>query len=77
MAQGINTEADLVASYAKGLRSQYGVVVEERRALHCAELSVEPVAKQQILSSRPFGDRVTGRGDVLPARAPIHAYQSL
>ena len=49
VAQGINTVADLVASDAKGLRAQYGVVVErivqELRGLPCAELTVEPAAE--------------------------------
>lgn len=71
VAQGINTVADLVASDAKGLRAQYGVVVErivqELRGLPCAELTVEPAAKQQILSSRSFGDRVTDRGEMAQA----------
>ncbi|ONG05975.1 protein UmuC [Aeromonas hydrophila] len=71
VAQGINTVADLVASDAKGLRAQYGVVVErivqELRGLPCAELTVEPVAKQQILSSRSFGERVTERGEMAQA----------
>ncbi|MFQ2092650.1 translesion error-prone DNA polymerase V subunit UmuC [Aeromonas taiwanensis] len=71
VAQGINTVADLVASDAKGLRAQYGVVVErivqELRGLPCAELTVEPVAKQQILSSRSFGERVTDRGEMAKA----------
>ena len=68
VAQGINTVADLVASDAKRLRTQFGVVVErivqELRGLPCAALSVEPVAKQQILSSRSFGERVTDRGEM-------------
>lgn len=71
VAQGINTVADLVASDAKGLRAQYGVVVErivqELRGLPCAELVVEPVAKLQILSSRSFGERVTNRGEMAQA----------
>lgn len=71
VAQGINTVADLVASDTKGLRAQYGVVVErivqELRGLPCAELTVEPVAKQQILSSRSFGERVTDRGGMAQA----------
>ena len=71
VAQGINTVADLVASDAKGLRAQYGVVVErivqELRGLPCAELTVEPVAKQQILSSRSFGEHVTDRGEMAQA----------
>jgi DNA polymerase V len=71
VAQGINTVADLVASDAKGLRSQYGVVVErivqELRGQPCAELTVEPVAKQQILSSRSFGERVTDSEEMAQA----------
>lgn len=71
VAQGINTVADLVASDAKGLRAQYGVVVErivqELRGLPCAELTVEPAAKLQILSSRSFGERVTDRGEMAQA----------
>jgi len=51
------------ATGGKRLRAQFGVVVErivqELRGLPCAELAVEPVAKQQILSSRSFGERIT------------------
>ena len=58
VAQGINTVADLVASDAKGLRAQYGVVVErivqELRGLPCAELTVEPAAKLQISRAVPL-----------------------
>ena len=66
--QAIHTVADLVASDAKRLRAQFGVVVErivqELRGLPCAELAVEPVAKQQILSSRSWraDHRVRGNG---------------
>jgi len=71
VAQGINTVADLVASDAKGLRAQYGVVVErivqELRGLPCAELTVEAAAKLQILSSRSFGERVTDREEMAQA----------
>lgn len=65
VAQDINNVADFVANDAKGLRAQYCVVIEqivqELRGLPCAELTVEPVAKQQILSIRSFGERVTDR----------------
>ena len=68
VAQGINTVTELVASDAKGLRSQYRVIVErivqDLHGLPCAELTVEPVVKQLILSSRSFGERVTGRGEM-------------
>ncbi len=50
VAQDINNVADFVANDAKGLCAQYCVVIEqivqELRGLPCAELTVEPVAKQ-------------------------------
>ncbi len=66
VAQGINTAADLVASDAKGLRAQYGVIVErivqELRGQPCSDLMVEPGSKQQLLSSSSFGERITEQG---------------
>lgn len=51
VAQDINNVADFVANVAKELRAQYCVVIEQivprrLRGLPCAELTVEPVAKQ-------------------------------
>ena len=42
-------------------------IVQELRGLPCAELTVEPAAKLQILSSRSFGERVTDRGEMAQA----------
>jgi DNA polymerase V len=71
VAQGITTVADLVASDSKGLRAQYGVVVErivqELRGQPCSELVVQPGSKQQILSSRSFGERITEQGAMAQA----------
>ncbi|MGY3959570.1 translesion error-prone DNA polymerase V subunit UmuC [Aeromonas popoffii] len=61
--QGIKTVAELVAADPKSLRRQYGVVVErtvqELRGIPCAELEQEAQAKQQIICSRSFGERIT------------------
>ncbi|MGU5640201.1 translesion error-prone DNA polymerase V subunit UmuC [Aeromonas caviae] len=77
MAQGITTVAELVAADGKGLRAQYGVVLErlvqELRGAPCANLVVEPVAKQQILSSRSFGERITERTAMAQALAGFMA----
>lgn len=63
MAQGITTVADLVAANPKSLRSRYGVIVErtvqELRGLPCADLEQIAQAKQQIICSRSFGERIT------------------
>lgn len=71
--QGINTVADLVAADPKSLRRQYGVVVErtvqELRGLPCAELEQEVQAKQQIICSRSFGERITQIGPMHQALA--------
>lgn len=59
VAQGIHTVADLVASDAKGLRTQYGVVVEriiqELRGLPCAELTVERWRSSRSSRAVPLG----------------------
>jgi len=77
VAQDINNVADFVANDAKGLRAQYCVVIEqivqELRGLPCAELTVEPVAKQQILSIRSFGERVTDRREMVQALSEFMA----
>lgn len=71
--QGINTVADLVAADPKSLRRQYGVVVErtvqELRGIPCAELEQEVQAKQQIICSRSFGERITQIGPMHQALA--------
>lgn len=63
--QGILTIADLVVADSKSMRSRYGVVVErtiqELRGIPCSELVVEPEAKQQIVCSRSFGERITDK----------------
>ena len=71
--QGINTVADLVAADPKSLRRQYGVVVErtvqELRGIPCAELEQLVQAKQQIIFSRSFGERITDFGSMREALA--------
>ena len=73
MAQGISTVADLVAVDPKSLRSQYGVIVErtvqELRGIPCAELEPLAQAKQQIICSRSFGERITQIGPMHQALA--------
>ena len=71
--QGINSVADLVAADPKSLRRQYGVVVErtvqELRGIPCAELEQLVQAKQQIIFSRSFGERITDSGSMREALA--------
>lgn len=71
--QSINTVADLVAADPKSLRRQYGVVIErtvqELRGIPCAELEQEVQAKQQIICSRSFGERITQIGPMHQALA--------
>lgn len=43
------------------------LIVQELRDQPCAKLTVESVAKQQILSSRSFGERVIDRGEMAQA----------
>lgn len=72
-AQGINTVADLVATDIKTLRQRYGVVVErtvlELQGIPCAELEPMAQAKQQIICSRSFGERITSFGPMREALA--------
>ena len=72
-AQGITTVAGLVAAAPKSLRSRYGVVVErtvqELRGIPCAELEPMAQAKQQIICSRSFGERITKFGPMRQALA--------
>ncbi len=72
-AQGINTVADLVGADPKSLRRQYGVVVErtvqELRGIPCAELEQLAQAKQQVICSRSFGERITAFGPMREALA--------
>lgn len=72
-AQSINTVADLVAADPKSLRRQYGVVVErtvqELRGIPCGELEQLAQAKQQIICSRSFGERITEFGPMREALA--------
>lgn len=62
-AEGVFTVADLIALPPKQIRQRYGVVVErvvqELRGIPCAELTIDTPAKQQIVSSRSFGERIT------------------
>lgn len=71
--QGINTVADLVAADPKSLRRQYGVVVErtvqELRGIPCSELEQLAQAKQQVICSRSFGERITAFGPMREALA--------
>ncbi|MFQ2680652.1 translesion error-prone DNA polymerase V subunit UmuC [Aeromonas caviae] len=72
-AQGIKTVVDLVTADPKALRRRYGVVVErtvqELRGIPCAELEQEAQAKQQIICSRSFGERITQIGPMHQALA--------
>lgn len=72
-SQGIHTVADLVSADAKSLRRRYGVVVErtvqELRGIPCADLEEMARAKQQIICSRSFGDRITELGPMRQALA--------
>jgi DNA polymerase V len=72
-AQGVNTVADLVATDIKTLRQRCGVVVErtvlELRGIPCADLEQLAQAKQQIICSRSFGDRITELGPMRQALA--------
>lgn len=71
--QGIKTVADLVAADPKAIRRRYGVVVErtvqELRGLPCADLEQVTQAKQQIICSRSFGERITTIGPMHQALA--------
>ena len=62
-AEEVTTVADLMAVPPKQIRQRYGVVVErvvqELRGIPCSELTIDPPAKQQIVSSRSFGERIT------------------
>ncbi len=72
-SQGIRTVAELVSADAKSLRRRYGVVVErtvqELRGISCAELEERAKAKQQIICSRSFGERITQIGAMHQALA--------
>lgn len=74
-AQGIKTVAELVTADAKSLRSRYGVVVErtvqELRGIPCAELERLAQAKQQIICSRSFGERIT---EIAPMQQALAGY---
>lgn len=74
-AQGVNTVAELVAADPKSLRRRYGVVVErtvqELRGIPCADLEPLAKAKQQIICSRSFGERITAIG---PMREALVGY---
>lgn len=71
--QGIRTVAELVTADPKSLRRQYGVVVErtvqELRGIPCADLEQLAQAKQQIICSRSFGERITQIGPMHQALA--------
>ena len=62
-AEGLVTVADLIAVPPKQIRQRYGVVMErvlqELRGIPCSELQISTPAKQQIVSSRSFGERIT------------------
>ena len=72
-SQGIRTVAELVSADAKSLRRRYGVVVErtvqELRGIPCADLEEMAKAKQQIICSRSFGERITQIGPMHQALA--------
>lgn len=71
--QGIKTVADLVAADPKAIRQRYGVVVErtvqELRGIPCTDLEQVAQAKQQIICSRSFGERITTIGPMHQALA--------
>jgi len=70
---GIKTVADLVAADPKSMGRRHGVVMErtiqELRGIPCAELEHLTQAKQQIICSRSFGERITAMGPMQQALA--------
>ncbi|WP_421221801.1 translesion error-prone DNA polymerase V subunit UmuC [Aeromonas enteropelogenes] len=71
--QGVKTVADLVAADPKAIRQRYGVVaertVQELRGIPCTDLEQVAQAKQQIICSRSFGERITTIGPMHQALA--------
>jgi len=72
-AQGIETVRQLRDANPKAMRAQYGVIMErimaELNSTPCLELAEVEPAKQQIVSSRSFGQRVAHLNDVKDAVA--------
>lgn len=69
--QGVNTALDLSMQNHKTIRKQYSVVVErtirELQGESCIELESIPPTKQQIVSSRSFGQRVSDKTQIFEA----------
>jgi DNA polymerase V len=72
---GIKTAWDLAQADAWSLRKQFSVVIEktvrELRGISCLDLEEAPPAKQDICSSRAFGQRLH---DVEPIREAVATY---
>ena len=68
---GISTALDLRDADPRLIRRRLSVVgeriVHELRGVSCLDLEEAPPAKQQILTSRTFGERVTDAGDMREA----------
>lgn len=73
--QGIHTALDLRDADPQHMRQHYSVVMErlirELRGVPCLEFE-DVAAKQQIIASRSFGQRVTAKNDLAEALA-LHA----
>ena len=74
---GVTTVFDLMRADPKALRSQFGVVLErtasELAGVSCLELEGMAPAKQQIMSSRSFGNMVTTKEE-LSESVSYHAH---
>jgi len=74
-SMGIKTAWDLAQADAWSLRKQFSVVIEktarELRGISCLGLEESPPAKQEICSSRAFGQRLH---DVEPIREAVATY---
>jgi DNA polymerase V len=74
-SMGIKTAWDLAQADAWSLRKQFSVVIEktarELRGISCLDLEEAPPAKQEICSSRAFGQRLH---DVEPIREAVATY---
>lgn len=74
---GISTAWDLAQADAWTLRKKHSVVIEktarELRGVPCLELEDDPAPKQEICTSRAFGDRLH---DKAPIREAVATYAS-
>lgn len=68
---GIQTALDLCQSDVQDVRRRFGIVlaktVSELQGTSCLELEQVPSPKKQIVTSRSFGQRITGLGDMRQA----------